>query len=102
MDAIGDLFNSVKRDIEDKGDTVLIDEPICLLWLADHSICKGCPSELGCTKYTSAKYVLVGSMLYKPNSFSNFMRMGKQTAEILEKIFHSKTVEEVDGIVDSI
>ena len=93
------MREEIRKLIEDTaGDSVGMDEPVCVLWKADHKNCAGCPSELGCGKMVRLHQVLLIPMMYQPKDFADFQKMQTRIDELTDKILKAKSVEELEVI----
>ena len=97
------MENDMKELIEQKtGQTVLIDSTECSKrkeMLGSESCCKGCPSELPCSKMIGADLLRMKMILYKPKNFSDYMKQKKYFTSSLDKIIEAKTLKKLKKIV---
>jgi len=85
----------VKEIVEANGDSIGMNQPVCVIHKADHENCSGCPSELGCSKLVRLKGLYLTPFLYTPSSFQDFQDMQNRIEDLADKILKSKTPEEL-------
>ena len=90
-----EIMEEVRKFVVDNGDDVGMGEPVCLIHKADHNNCEGCPSELGCSKYSALLLNHLDTIMYKPNSFDDYKAMNERVASTMARILKSKTPDEV-------
>jgi len=89
---------TLKKLIEERGDTVAMHTEECILWTMEHPNCSGCPSELGCAKLAKLMRTMAMSSVYEPKSFHDFENMNRRTAELNELILNAETKEELKAV----
>ena len=88
----------VKELVEANGDSVGMNQPVCLIWRTDHEDCTGCPSALGCSKMAKIRLVTTIPMFYQPNSFKDFQKMSDRIDKLMEMVLNAKTPDEVKKV----
>ena len=90
-----EMSNLFQDMVREHGEQVLIHTKVCVMWKAEHKNCKGCISELGCTKAVGMMGVSITPMLYKPLDYEDFERMNQSIQKKLDAMLEAESVEEL-------
>lgn len=77
---------------------LMMEEPMCVLWRADHKDCIGCPSNLSCAKLIKLIGVLMAVSLYESKSFVDYQVQSKRMEELVKMCVDAKTFDELHKI----
>ncbi len=95
---MSDFSEEIQKLVESNGDKVGIHGADCVVWKLNHNNCFGCEYELGCGKLVHLMLVLMLPMVYKPNSYDDFVRMGTRIEELNKLTLDAKTVGELKAV----
>lgn len=93
-----DLMGDLKKLVIKSGCDVGKDEPVCVVHLADHANCVGCPSELGCCKWVSLVANQINSMFYQPKNYDDFINMHHRIVSNMKAILDANSADEVKAV----
>lgn len=93
-------YQEIIATLEEHGDKVMRNEPSCVLYLAEHKNCVGCPTEIGCCKVAmigkqsmlTQLWVVTQGTSLTPQKLSSWM---EQQSTLVWKIIEAKSVDEV-------
>lgn len=92
---ISDGFQDLVRG---GGDRVDIHTAVCVEWNLAHDNCRGCISELGCSKAVAMLGVSISPMMYEPKDYDDYERMHHSMQSKLDRLLNAKTTKEVQSI----
>ena len=81
------------------GKQIMVDTSDCVIWKFDHTNCIGCAHELTCSKLPAIMEIQFQVMNYKPKDFLDQLKTNKQISDMIEKILHAETVEQVHSVL---
>jgi len=84
--------------VEKSGYKVGIHSGYCVEWNLTHKNCTGCEYYLGCGKLVRLKAICLGSLLYEPRSYDDFVKMANRQQELMELTLKAKTAEELGKV----
>ena len=87
---MSDTMDLLKELLSKTGDEVMMGEPDCVVWKADHDNCKGCPHGLACSKLVRLGLSLMTSSVYKPVDFTDFQKMTGRVDELQSLIIGAR------------
>ena len=84
--------------VEAQGNKVGLHTKDCILWKASHPNCKGCPSEVGCSKAVALMGISLQPIIYPPKDYDDFAKMQSAIQEKMDKVLNANTIEEIHAI----
>jgi len=95
----------LERLVRQNGDSLKMYTIECELWLLQHGLCRGCPSELGCAKLMVLHriyYCAQQQVLAKMRNPQEFIKFIEEIEEFQSMVLAAKTVSGMDRIDENL
>jgi len=94
----GSEMADVMQKMVETVDEVALHTAECVTWTVEHGNCKGCRTQLGCSKVVHLMGIQMIPLTYHPKDYDDFARMNTRIQELITMCMEAKTPEEVKAI----